>query len=492
MSSGMRTYGTGRRYVSKDNAIWASLDESPQALHILDTNVTNNELNKHASSFSIEIGKKASCVKKSEDESVKLLPKAADKTEERHKKSNSHLVPTIIVPSHGRNIAKTSDSDVNTSITESKMTENLNAGLQNRPQRKSTQLSYLLGLVDQQIPISFRDYIKTFKSSIYKIGEASYSEVFKVEKDEPIVLKIMPFGKENQIRCSDIINELKITKRLSSLEGYVDLQEAVIVKGTYPSILIKEWDRYDRQKESENERPDFFHSSQLFCILCLSHGGTDLEHLELSDWFETWNIFLKAAKALATGERKFEFEHRDMHWGNILIKRRNDEDLSYLLDEVSFDEFEDSNTSFPVSERSFTADSLEITLIDFTLARMRHTGSSSPIFNEFDDPELFSGRGDYQFDIYRLMAKVTKGQWGEYFPKTNILWLHYLLYQLLYKKTIPKPRDLREQQLKERLTKLFKLLEPVRRPHKGSCPLQNCAFPSAASLDEWINQQYDD
>ncbi|WBW71809.1 haspin related kinase Hrk1 [Schizosaccharomyces osmophilus] len=493
MPSGMRTYGTRRRYVSKDNAIWASLDELPQALHMIDTNVTNNEFNKHTSSFSLEIDKKSSGAKRSEDKSVKSLPKAVDKTDGRHSKSNLHLVPTIVVPSHGRNINETKDnSALNTSTSEPKSTSDTNTRLQENSHKMPTQLAFLLGLVDQEMPVSFKDYIKSFKSPIYKIGEASYSEVFKVEKDEPIVLKIMPFGKKNQIRCSDIINELKITKKLSKLEGYVNLRRAIIVKGTYPSILIEEWDKYDLQKESENERPNRYHSSQLYCILCLNHSGTDLEHVELSNWFEAWLIFNKTMKVLAIGERNFEFEHRDMHWGNILIKRRDDEDLSYLLDEVSFDEFDSSNTSLTVPERSSTADSLDITLIDFTLARMRHTGSSSPIFNEFDDPDLFNGRDDYQFDIYRLMAKVTKGHWDEYFPKTNILWLHYLLHQILYRKTIPKPRDHHEQQLMERLKKLFKLLEPLQRSRRGSCPLQNCAFSSATSLDEWVSQRFDE
>ncbi|EPX74667.1 haspin protein kinase [Schizosaccharomyces octosporus yFS286] len=493
MPSGMRTYGTRRRYVSKDNAIWASLDELPEALHKIDTNVTNNELNKRRSSFSLKIDKKSSIGKKDEDNSVKSLPDAVDKVDGRRSKSNLRLVPTIIVPSRGRDINETNNnSTVNTSIYKPKFASQINTEFQEKSSKTSTHLEYLLGLADQQMPVSFRDYIKSIKSPVYKIGEASYSEVFKVEEDEPIVLKIMPFGKRNQIRCADIINELKITKSLSKLEGYVGLRRAIIVKGTYPSALIEEWDKYDIQKESENERPDRYHSSQLYCILCLNHSGTDLEHVELSNWFEAWGIFYKTVKILSIGERNFEFEHRDMHWGNILINKRNDEDLSCLLDEVSFDEFHSSDTSSTLSERSFTSDSLEITLIDFTLARMRHSSLSSPIFNEFDDPDLFVGQGDYQFDIYRLMSKVTKGQWDGYFPKTNILWIHYLLHQILYKKTIPKPRDPREKSLMERLKDLYTLLEPFQGYRRGSCPLQRCMFSSATSLDEWVNQHFDE
>jgi len=67
--------------------------------------------------------------------------------------------------------------------------------------------------------------------------------------------------------------------------------------------------------------------------------------------------------ALASAERSLQFEHRDLHWGNILINRTNDKKKKlYIL----------------VEEQEYEIEScgLEVTIIDFTLARL----SSGKIF----------------------------------------------------------------------------------------------------------------
>lgn len=47
-----------------------------------------------------------------------------------------------------------------------------------------------------------------------------------------------------------------------------------------------------------------------------------------------------------------------------------------------------------------------MTIIDFTLSRMKYDGCF--IYNDLSkDPELFTGEGDYQFEVYRLMQKHT-------------------------------------------------------------------------------------
>jgi hypothetical protein len=41
--------------------------------------------------------------------------------------------------------------------------------------------------------------------------------------------------------------------------------------------------------------------------------------------------------------------------------------------------------------------------------------------------------GDYQYDIYRLMRNLVREgtDWKNFYPKTNLYWIHYLVYQLL-------------------------------------------------------------
>jgi len=42
----------------------------------------------------------------------------------------------------------------------------------------------------------------------------------------------------------------------------------------------------------------------------------------------------------------------------------------------------------------------------------------------------FKSEGDYQFDIYRMMRSHTNNEWEKFHPKTNVMWLHYMLDKL--------------------------------------------------------------
>lgn len=102
------------------------------------------------------------------------------------------------------------------------------------------------------------------------------------------------------------------------LEGILILQppgifrlirtRAYVTKGQFPDPLLVEWDVYDYDKGSENERPIHYDNDQLFAVIMLENGGTDLEHTELYGWEEAWDVFWQVALALARGERKREFE----------------------------------------------------------------------------------------------------------------------------------------------------------------------------------------
>ena len=56
--------------------------------------------------------------------------------------------------------------------------------------------------------------------------------------------------------------------------------------------------------------------------------------------------------------------------------------------------------------------------------------------NLAEDPTLFLAcgvdkGGDYQFDVYRMMKKENSDKWEEFNPKSNILWLHYVLDKMI-------------------------------------------------------------
>ncbi|KAK9387014.1 hypothetical protein V1515DRAFT_602627 [Lipomyces mesembrius] len=311
---------------------------------------------------------------------------------------------------------------------------------------------------------NFSKFIGSFKGSwsLQKLGEASYSEVYSaVHKESGVsnVLKIMPFGNFDaeieQASVHDIANELKISKTLMEYDGFVKLIDAHVVKGKYSEILLLLWDEFDEVNGSENGRPDIYEDDQYYCIIILNNAGTDLEHFEVKSWREAAAIFWTVAQSISSAEMFVDFEHRDLHWGNIVLHRP--EDVKDIMANLSLGDEGSVN--------------VKATIIDYTLSRAKCNGEL--VYTGLDDPAIYTGKGDYQFDIYRFARKLfvplddcacnepavediehktarrrsknlplatTKNNWAQYCPKTNVLWLHYLAERLMNHKQLTVPR----------------------------------------------------
>ncbi len=48
-----------------------------------------------------------------------------------------------------------------------------------------------------------------------------------------------------------------------------------------------------------------------------------------------WNGYMQTALSLAVAEEACEFEHRDLHWGNLLVRRDSNKTTSCRLRSVS-------------------------------------------------------------------------------------------------------------------------------------------------------------
>ena len=90
-----------------------------------------------------------------------------------------------------------------------------------------TPLGQLLRLCEQPRAIDFSTHISGLldaKFYLRKIGEASYSEVFEqyqLEKKGSVVLKIIPFGGRNESPITDILQEVRTTKTMSNVDGFI-------------------------------------------------------------------------------------------------------------------------------------------------------------------------------------------------------------------------------------------------------------------------------
>ena len=132
-----------------------------------------------------------------------------------------------------------------------------------------------------------------------------------------------------------------------------------VCRGGYAPALVREWRAWDKRNGSENDPVDVFGPEQLFVVFVVADGGADLEHFEVHNYEEARSILLQVRKisllgcslrpcaalrpwlarcsrlrrtlisscplqtvlALAVAEEAVQFEHRDLHWGNLLIRR---------------------------------------------------------------------------------------------------------------------------------------------------------------------------
>nr|XP_058961650.1 uncharacterized protein LOC131788578 [Pocillopora verrucosa] len=326
-----------------------------------------------------------------------------------------------------------------------------NFGKESEEVKELTNFEKVLMECNQERPLKFSEILdKSLLESCVKIGEGVYGEVFKSQykNGQSIALKIIPVEGDFQVNgepqksFEEILPEIVISKELSllgeSLENdngtttFITVHSVTCIQGGYPSHLISEWDKWDTKHTSENDKPDIFPSDQFFIVFEFSNGGKDLESFEFNCLSEAWSVLHQTALGLAVAENALEFEHRDLHWGNVLICKTEDQLVESTLQG---------------EKKLVPSHGVRVSLIDFTLSRLKKDGVT--VFcNMAEDESLFTGRGDYQFDVYRLMKKANKNDWEPFEPHSNVLWLHYLADKMLKKKKYPRKDKETETQLK--------------------------------------------
>jgi len=272
-----------------------------------------------------------------------------------------------------------------------------------------------------------------------KIGEGSYGEVYLRDDGVQLTaLKIVPVGRisTEQMKIDDVIPEMAISRKLSSwkqlsqekqlypdncVEGFIELKRLSFCKGKFPQHLKLLWDDWKENEENDcqNEHPDVYTDDQKYVVFENRFGGQDLEKCKISTMKEALSILKQLVSTLASAERSIQFEHRDLHWGNILIDRVKDKKKSlFVLVEGS--------------EYEIASCGLIVTIIDFTLARMLSEGCV--VYTDLSEEDvLFKGEGDPQFDVYRKMKETNRNDWEAFNPITNVLWIHYVTNKLISK-----------------------------------------------------------
>ncbi|KAL1971621.1 hypothetical protein VTN31DRAFT_2242 [Thermomyces dupontii] len=314
---------------------------------------------------------------------------------------------------------------------------------------------------------------------VVKIAEGSYGEVFKLrlrDDAEPRraklraygegVFKVVPLraqqgaGSKRFTRIDEIVAEVKLLKLMDPIPGFARFREVHVVQGRFPESFQRAWIVYKQTKDDcmnpnpANKRA--YADNQLWAILEMDDAGIELEKFRWSNMFQVYDIFWGVAMALARAEELALFEHRDLHLGNICLRSTRPDGAFDAIDATRLD-----------SPSGFGISGLETTIIDYSLSRaeLRFGDEGTPVecseiaSSDLDSKQLFDavGRDEDEIllrDTYRYMrnalytgnaltapaqGQTEPGIWREYAPKTNLIWLLFILKNLL--KNIHRPAE---------------------------------------------------
>ncbi|ETS83657.1 hypothetical protein PFICI_05533 [Pestalotiopsis fici W106-1] len=342
---------------------------------------------------------------------------------------------------------------------------------------------------------------------IVKIAEASYAEVYRVNNERgtsiiKVIRMVSPIKPQTKAQEksrlvdeqphseSDLVGELKISEWLADIPGFVMYKERYIVQGKACRELLETHQAFHkRAKRQDPGRLQFYPSPSRylddtkFLVVELGDAGVALEDFQLHSADQIWDIFFHVAIALARAEAQIEFEHRDLHEGNLCIRQVGHHTPPEARDTSSY----------------FGHSGLEITILDYGLSRARENPEledSRPVAYDLErDMSLFTSEHAPQCRVYRQMRSfMLRGDriclppnshknayaegvdgpisWIQHEPYTNVLWLAYIYDYIVSNFQGPK----KELNAFKRITKEFWThLDPEA---DESIP----AFPSASDI----------
>uniref|UniRef100_A0AC35FG55 Non-specific serine/threonine protein kinase n=1 Tax=Panagrolaimus sp. PS1159 TaxID=55785 RepID=A0AC35FG55_9BILA len=224
-----------------------------------------------------------------------------------------------------------------------------------------------------------------------------------------MALKVMLLNDEKILQ--NVILEIKIMKETNKIlcSTFIKLIGASIIQGTY--LRVSEEDKNDAndgEKEiAEKNVPKL--------ILLLTKGGKELENFLVKSKEELITIVIQVAATMAMGEEMLELEHRDANVSNILVEETKEVVLEYLINGKKF---------------ILNSSRIMIKIIDFGKSRLRN-GNEIIFSNDWEmdlsESNQSQKHDELHYEIYDQMNKDIGGNWRNYLPATNVLWLLYLI-----------------------------------------------------------------
>ncbi|KAI5283830.1 hypothetical protein KEM52_003205, partial [Ascosphaera acerosa] len=235
---------------------------------------------------------------------------------------------------------------------------------------------------------------------VEKIAEGSYGEVFQLKLRgeqlaalradastatarlarrlaayRDVIFKIVPLrarrgaGARSFTAVADLASEVRLMKALDQVPGFARFREVHVLHGRYPPAYQAAWDAFARARPDQCCNPDprsrrSFPDAQLWAVLEMDDAGLELERElfaggRITRACEVYDVFWGVAMALARAEAIFRFEHRDLHLGNVCIKRRGRD--------PGGDTARPRQTAVPTT--GYGLSGIETSIIDFSLSR---------------------------------------------------------------------------------------------------------------------------
>jgi serine/threonine-protein kinase haspin len=315
-----------------------------------------------------------------------------------------------------------------------------------------------------------------------KIAEAGFGEVYQISISDPddpgspeeSVFKILPLRRQavdartrskwtkeqkemyeremkEHTTLKDATSEIKILMNLSPIVGFVDFKELHVLRGRSNSYWSSIYQSFQASQSEKSAFPDPMDANgwaddQLFLAIEMVYAGEPLSKLlkQMTTVWSVWDIMWGVLLAIGRAEEHFEFEHRDLHVGNICLKP---------LDATHTDGVDWPNMQVQDYTRDLNFTDLEVTILDYGLSRIRLPDAKrgqDVIYTKLEE-DIF--RGDEsesrQYAMYRHMKNVmyfdepnadyearadevakSRRNWRGFHPLTTAVWLCFLVEKL--------------------------------------------------------------
>ncbi|KAH7968644.1 hypothetical protein HPB52_010500 [Rhipicephalus sanguineus] len=200
----------------------------------------------------------------------------------------------------------------------------------------------------------------------------------------------------------------------------------VFVKDTLPENFAKAYEEFHRSNSCRyHPPPDSRPKVQRYMLVESDYSGHSILRSKIMP-SQAISIIGQVACSLAVAERELQFEHRNLHEGNIMVLPS------------SF-----KNQHFLINGRTccVRGSGLKITLFDDNFSRITYDNEVIMRMKGYD--RVYKEKTP----IYITMEKIINDQWEAFHPETNAQWLAYLCGHLSDYLTVPNPTAEWQQKL---------------------------------------------